>query len=153
MIIRKVEGKDFNQVLNLQLELEKTECKFDPNLIEGCYGTDEGCERLKTRIISKSQVFLVAESNNQIIGFIDGRIMDEAIWYKQKVGILEHICVGKEHRKNGVATLLLKKFEEEIKKIGAKYIQILAFPENEPAIKFYNKHDYKEYSAYYSKKI
>ena len=63
MVIRKVEEKDFKQVLNLQQELEKTECKFDSNLIEGCYDTNEGKKRLKKRIKSKSQVFLVAESN------------------------------------------------------------------------------------------
>ncbi len=129
MIIRKAEEIDFKQVLDLQLELEKTECKFDSNLVEGCYDTNEGKRRLKNRI------------------------MDEAIWYKEKVGILEHICVGKEYRKKGIAMLLLKKFEEEIKKMGAKYIQILAFPNNNPAIDLYKKYGYKEYSVYYSKKI
>ncbi len=49
--------------------------------------------------------------------------------------------------------LLLKKFEEEIKKMGAKYIQILAFSNNNPAIDLYKKYGYKEYSVYYSKKI
>lgn len=36
---------------------------------------------------------------------------------------------------------------------GVKYIQILAFLENKPAINFYNKQGYKEYSVYLSKKI
>lgn len=153
MIIRKAEETDFKQVLDLQLELEKTECKFDSNLVEGCYDTNEGKRRLKNRIMDKNQIFLVAQSDDEIIGFIDGRIMDEAIWYKEKVGILEHICVGKEYRKKGIAMLLLKKFEEEIKKMGAKYIQILAFPNNNPAIDLYKKYGYKEYSVYYSKKI
>lgn len=153
MIIRKAEEKDFEQVLDLQLELERTECRFDSNLIEGCYNTKEGNKQLKERIKNKNQIFLLAENDNRIIGFIDGRIMDEAIWYKEMVGILEHVCVGKEYRNKGVATLLIKKFEEEIRKIGAKYIQILAFLDNEPARNLYKKQGYEEYSVYYSKKI
>lgn len=85
MIIRKAEKKDFDSILKLQFELEDTECKFDPNLIERCYGTNEGHKKLLERIKSKTQVFLVAESNNEIVGFIDGRIMDEAYGIKRKL--------------------------------------------------------------------
>ncbi len=153
MDIRKAEMKDFDAILKLQLELEDTECKFDTNLIERCYDTKVGKKKLEKKIKSKTQVFLVAKSNNEVVGFIDGRIMDEAIWYKEKVGILEHICVGKEHRKNNVALSLMKEFELKMKTNGAKYIQILAFLNNEPAINLYKKQGYKEYSVYYSKKL
>lgn len=108
MIIRKAEKKDFDSILKLQLELEDTECKFDSNLIERCYDTKDGRKRLKERIQNNKYVFLVAESNNEIVGFIDGRIMDEAIWYKEKVGILERICVLKENRRKNIASNLLK---------------------------------------------
>lgn len=153
MIVRKVEMKDFDSILKLQLELEDAECKFDTNLIERCYDTKEGKKRLKERIKSKTQVFLVAESNNEVVGFIDGRIMDEAIWYKEKVGILEHMCLKKENRGNKVASNLLKEFEIKIMNMGAKYIQILAFPGNKPAMDLYNKHGYEMYSVYLSKRI
>ncbi len=153
MTIRKAETKDFDSILKLQLELEDTEVKFDSNLIERCYETNEGKKRLIKRIKSKSQVFLVAESNNEIVGFIDGRIMEEAIWYKEKVGILEHICVKKENRRNNVASNLLKEFESRIINMGAKYIQILAFPNNKPAMDLYKKFGYEMYSIYLSKRI
>lgn len=152
MNIRKAETKDFDSILKLQLELEDTEVKFDSNLIERCYETNEGKKRLIKRIKSKAQVFLVAESNNEIVGFIDGRIMEEAIWYKEKVGILEHICVKKENRRNNVASNLLKEFESRIINMGAKYIQILAFPNNKPAMDLYKKFGYEMYSIYLSKK-
>lgn len=102
MIIRKAEENDFKQVLNLQLELEDTECKFDSNLKERCYNTNEGKKKLKKRITEKNQIFLVAQNEDKIVGFIDGKIMDEAIYHKQKVGILAHICVEKEYRKKAL---------------------------------------------------
>ncbi len=153
MIIRRAKIEDFDSILKLQLELEDTECKFDTNLIERCYDTKEGKKRLRKRIKSKTQVFLVAVSNNEVVGFVDGRIMDEAIWYKEKVGILEHICVRKENRRKNVASNLIKAFEREIVNMGAKYIQILAFPENKPAMDLYNKYGYEMYSVYLSKRI
>lgn len=153
MNIRKAETKDFDSILKLQLELEDTEVKFDSNLIERCYETNEGKKRLIKRIKSKAQVFLVAESNNEIVGFIDGRIMEETIWYKEKVGILEHICVKKENRRNNVASNLLKEFESRLISMGAKYIQILAFPNNKPAMDLYKKYGYDMYSVYLSKRI
>lgn len=150
MTIRKAEIKDFDSILKLQLELEDTEVKFDSNLIERCYETKEGKKRLIKRIKSKTQV---VESNNEIVGFIDGRIMEEAIWYKEKVGILEHICVKKENRRNNVASNLLKEFESRLISMGVKYIQILAFPNNKPAIHLYKKYGYEVYSVYLSKRI
>lgn len=91
--------------------------------------------------------------NNEIVGFIDERIMDEAIYYKEKVVILEHVCVKKENRRNNVASKLLKKFESRLISMGAKYIQILAFPNNKPAMDLYKKFGYYMYSVYLSKKI
>ena len=79
--------------------------------------------------------------------------MDEAIWYKEKVGILEHVCVKKEDRKNKIASNLLKEFESRITNMGAKYIQILAFPNNKPAMDLYKKFGYEMYSVYLNKKI
>lgn len=37
--------------------------------------------------------------------------------------------------------------------MGAKYIQILAFPNNKPAMDLYKKFGYDIYSVYLSKKI
>lgn len=150
MVIRKAKTKDFDSILKLQLELEDTEVKFDSNLIERCYDKKDGRTRL---IKSKTQIFLVAELNNEIVGFIDGRIMDEAIWYKEKVGILEHICVKKENRRNNVASKLLMEFESRLISMGTKYIQILAFPNNKPAMDLYKKFGYDIYSVYLSKRI
>ncbi len=122
MIIRKAKKNDFDSILKLQLELEDTEVKFDSNLKERCYETKDGKKKLLKRIKSKTQVFLVAESNDKIVGFIDGRIMDKAIWYKEKVGILEHICVKQENRRTKIASSLLKEFESMLINMGAKYI-------------------------------
>lgn len=42
MNIRKVNKEDFDDILNLQLQLEDTEIKFDCNFKERCYETIKG---------------------------------------------------------------------------------------------------------------
>ena len=46
MNIRKVNKEDFDDILNLQLQLEDTEIMFDCNLKERCYETNKGKEKL-----------------------------------------------------------------------------------------------------------
>lgn len=76
--IRKVNKKDFDDILTLQLQLEDTEIKFDCNLKERCYETIKGKEKLKSRINNQKNIFYVAvNENNKVISFADGNIPDD----------------------------------------------------------------------------
>lgn len=57
--IRKVNKEDFDDILNLQLQLEDTEIKLDCNLKERCYETIKGKEKLKNRINNKKTFFML----------------------------------------------------------------------------------------------
>ena len=154
MNIRKVNKGDFDDILNLQLQLEDTEIMFDCNLKERCYETNKGKEKLKNRINNEKNIFyVVVNENNKVIAFIDGNISDDEWWYKDSVAYLNHICVDESYRNRGVAKMLLKKFEETARQKGAHYVRLLAFHQNEPAISFYKNNGFAEYSTYYNKKL
>lgn len=154
MYIRKVEEKDFDSVLDLHLQLEDTEITFDSNLRARCYETEEGKDKLNKRIHNKNNIFLVAiNEDEQVIGFIDGSVLEDAWWYKEKVISLDYICVDKKYRRENVATSLFQAFEEQAKQKEIKHIRVLAFVKNIPATSFYKKHGFDLYSAYYNKKI
>ena len=153
MKIRKVLISDFEDILRLQLQLEDTEVVFDDNLVIHCYDTEEGRKKLKKRIRSKSNIFFVMEDDNKIVGFIDGNVPDDEWWYKEKVAYINHLCVDSSYRKKDVATKLMSEFEKVAKEIGAKDIRLLAFPNNKPAVSFYKKNGFTEYSIYYNKVI
>ncbi len=154
MNIRKVNIKDFDDILNLSLQLEDTEAKFDDNLIEQCYATSRGKECLRKRIHNKKNIcYVVTNENDKVIAFIDGNIPDDEWWYKDTVAYLNHICVDKYYRNQGIAKMLLNKFEMTAVEKGARQIRLLAFPQNKPAISFYTKNGFAEYSAYYNKKL
>ena len=154
MKIRKVKQDDFYDILRLQVQLEDTEICFDNNLKSHCYETEKGKEKLKNRIDNKNNIFYVVEiENNKVIAFIDGNVPDDEWWYKDKVAYINHLCVEEEYRNMGIATKLLYQFEKTAKENGAKYIRLLAFPKNKPAITFYKNNDFMEYSTYYNKSI
>lgn len=152
--IRNVKIDDFNDILKLQLQLENAESILDENLKMNCYATDKGKEKLRNRIYNKNNIVLVVENEKeQVIAFIDGNVPDDEWWYKEKVAYINHLCVDESYRNKGIATKLLYQFEILAKKKDAKYIRLLAFPNNKPAVTCYRKNDFIEYSAYYQKTI
>ena len=74
-----------------------------------------------------------------MLGFIDGEVIEPSIVYYDKVAFLNHICVDKKYRRKGIGDLLFLAFQDEIIRQNAKYIRILAFPQNIPAVSFYKK--------------
>ena len=154
MIIRKANINDFEDLLGLHLQIEDTEISFDSNLKPHAFDTDEGKKKIKKQIKDENYILLVCEeNNNQVVGFIDGEVMEPSIVYYDKVAFLNHICVDKKYRRKGIGDLLFLAFQDEVAKQNAKYIRVLAFPKNTPAVSFYNKHNLLEYSVYYQKKI
>ena len=154
MDIRRVNEKDFDDILNLQLQLEDVEIKFDCNLKERCYQTIKGKEKLKNRIANENNIFYVAmNENNKIIAFVDRNIPNDEWWYKDSVAYLNHICVDEKYRNRGVGKMLLKQFEKTTYEKGAKYVRLLAFCQNDLAISFYKNNGFVEYSTYYNKKL
>ena len=105
------------------------------------------------RIRSKSNIFFVMEDDNKVVGFIDGNVPDDEWWYKEKVAYINHLCVDFSYRKKGIATELMAEFEKVAKELDAKNLRLLAFPNNKPAVTFYKKNGFLEYSTYYSKHI
>lgn len=154
MNIRKGTMKDYDALLDLHLQLEAAEIQFDSNLVANCYSTEIGRERLKKRIRKRNSILLVCENDDgKVIGFVDGEVMNNAWWYHEKIAMLDYICVDKDYRRRGIAQMLFLEFEKKIYESGAKYIKLLAFPKNIPAVNFYKKHGLMEYSVYYQKKI
>ena len=69
------------------------------------------------------------DNNNQVLGFIDGEVIEPSIVYYDKVAFLNHICVDKKYRRKGIGDLLFLAFQDEVAKQNAKYIRVLAFPQ------------------------
>lgn len=153
MNIRKGTIKDYDDVLNLLGQLEKVEVKFDNNLRIGYFATEEGKSATRKAIRKRNVIFLVAENNNKVVGFVLGKVSKQVWWNRRPVGFIDDVVVDSNYRGQGIGQMLLLEFEKIAKSQGAFYIRLLAFPNNLPAVNFYKKDGFSEYSVYYQKEI
>ena len=77
--------------------------------------------------------FLVAEENNKIVGLLVGEKS------KGKWVALNILGISKRHRGKGVGKLLINEFKKISKRLGFKYIYLIAPKWNKNTIKFYEK--------------
>ena len=151
MIIRKANINDYNDVIDLYKQLHNIEKEFDNN-IKREFLIDERNEKLiKNKLKSRKYIFLVAEVDNKIVGLLDGYIID-SIFYLEKIGYLDHLCVDEEYRNNQIGSKLIKEFINISKKKKAKYIKLNSFNNNK-SINLYKRLGFKEYSSFYISEI
>ena len=152
MKIRKVNIEDYLEVINLYTQLHDAEKEFDDNLVEELIIDENQEKKIKKKMKSRKEIFLVAELENKVVGLIDGFIIDD-IFFKEKIAYLDHICVDRNHRNKEIGTKLIKEFQKISQKKGAKYVKLNAFVKNINAIKLYEKLGFKEHSRFYVNKI
>ena len=152
MDIRKAKIQDYEQIIKLYNDLYNAEKNFDINLSKTYNISSKQETKIKNRIKSRKQLFLVATDQEKIVGLVDGYILDNDNHIK-KVGYLDHLCVDKSYRGLGIANKLIDSFAEKMKNKNVSYLKLNAFKANVPAINLYEKLGFKEYSILYQKKI
>lgn len=156
MIIRKAKKSDIDDIIKLADQLRKTEAPLDKtkNIKEDSYLSDIYREKQLKYITSKKKIFLVAEIDEIIVGYVNGFIVENSsVYYREPVAYLDCLCVDKTIRKQGIGKKLIDEFTSIVNKKGAKYIKLNAFENNIPAINLYKREGFEEYSVYYMKKI
>ena len=98
MKIRKATLEDFERLYDLglntpELQVSATEPFMDPDEFKFC-------------INNQYSVFLLAEDNNNIFGFIYANAKDSERDYEMKWACLVYIAVSKDYRNNGIASQL-----------------------------------------------
>lgn len=151
--IRRATKKDLTRIVELSVQLYKTEQPFDKNLKDEYYETKKGTKGLLKDIKDKKRIFLVAIYEENVVGYIDGYIYDKEDVYIEKMAYLDRIIVDKNYKGKGIATKLVDEFSNQLKKENVKFIKLNAFKGNKPAIALYEKMGFYEYSVFYMKKI
>lgn len=152
IIVRKAKINDYDDIIRLYKQLYDAEKVFDDNLKKDFKIGDKEEIKIKKKIKSRKDIFLVAELGGKIVGLIDGVII-ENILHKEKVAYLDHVCVDEKHRRKAIGTKLIDEFSERAKLKGAKFIKLNAFENNIKAVNLYKKYGFAEYSIFYMKKM
>ncbi|BAW31102.1 MAG TPA: GNAT family N-acetyltransferase [Methanothermobacter sp.] len=129
MNIRNVKEEDF-------IKIAKLAKKCHPMAIER-----NSIYHLFTKFFSNTS--FIAEENQRIIGFLLGFVSQD----NPKEAYIHLLCVHPRSRRNGIASKLLEKFINKVKKVNVKKISLITKPINKRAISFYKKHGFREYKG------
>lgn len=114
MKIRKANLKDFKELYSLGLHTPELRVSATESFMDK--------DDFKRRLTGKNHVFLLAESDSKIIGFISANAKDADSPLKNKYACIVYIVVLSQYRNKGVATKLYKECVKELKKLGITHV-------------------------------
>jgi ribosomal protein S18 acetylase RimI-like enzyme len=154
-MIRKASKNDVNAICLLLKEINEQHIQLAPSRYKK--PTDEFNQSYINNYLSEeSNTIIVAELNNQIAGvaLLSIKNYDQNGPTKNiKTAFLDTIVVTSSYQQNGVGKGLLIEIEKLAKQMSCNAIKINAAIENNVAIKFYKKLDYKESDIQFIKQI
>ena len=127
-----VNEKNVYSLLSMTADFRKVLASLhDVKIEEDLIGAEE---ELKYYLQQKYPVFAVSQ-NGRYVGYAVCKVLDDCVW-------LESIYVRKDSRRQGIATLLLKKCEEVAAEYGNETLYINIHPNNHNMILFLQKNGY-----------
>ena len=102
-----------------------------------CFSTPWNEQMIKSQLPDDKHEFIVAVNEEDLLGYVGMMyILDE--------GYISNVAVSPEHRRRGIADLLLSYLHAEAEKLSLCFVSLEVRASNAPAISLYSKHGYIE---------
>ena len=146
LIIRKANIEDYDRINELFWQSDNYHYYNEPYIY---IKTDEACrssEYIESLINDESNIFLILENENEIIGFLyayeetKGKL---PFHKKRKYIVIDNIVVDENYRNKGYGEKLLDHIIEYAKKGNYNDIMLYVYCFNKNAIKLYEKKGFK----------
>ncbi|MDO8507095.1 MAG: GNAT family N-acetyltransferase [bacterium] len=146
MEIRKAKLEDFEEIKKLSYKLMVNETKFEPSFQPEYAKTEHSDNYLKGKMESESALFLVAEQEGKLIGFLIGTVYPSPK-ARQSVtpAVLDNIYIDTAHRNKGVGKGLLEGFQAWAKGKGSNKLRLGVHHKNDEAIRFYKNFGFSDF--------
>lgn len=145
---RKANLNDLEAICSCGKALLQYEHKFDATIDIHWLEEKEGAEFLRERITDKNGIVLLAESDDKIIGYLAGGLVEPEPFRNlpaNSVIELEEIFVDQNFRGHDIGGKLLSNFMDWAKMRGASRMKVVVSASNHGAIGFYKRMSFKEY--------
>ncbi len=142
MIIRKANYDDvkiLNQFLTLLIQDER---QYDTGIDENFVVTN----MYENYIEDSNKLLIVAEENNQIVGYLYGIIKPNDDTYKYIIAKLDALYIDNNYRNKGIATSLIEYFKKWAISKNAHKIEVNVWSNNKKAKRLYEKNNFKTVS-------
>jgi ribosomal protein S18 acetylase RimI-like enzyme len=137
--IRKAKTADLLMLQKLATELMESLQKLDPGIVVNWYNTNEGEKYFIEKINGTQELCIVAEIDDEVVGYLTGIISPLQTWRPFKRAELENIYINEKYRGNSIGTLLFNTFVTWSKENGVEKIFLHTNAQRKGARKFYAK--------------
>lgn len=146
--IRQATMEDLATIQTLNNKLFELEyANFDDTLKVGWPFEETGREYFKTIINSGSAV--VAEKENQIIGYLAGSFKNKISHLNVVYSEIDNFYIEPAYQSGGIGTKLINHFKELCRKQGVTKLRLTASAKNTKARNFYAKKGFVEHEVIY----
>ncbi len=98
---------------------------------------------IEKKLARDPDLFLVAEAEDSVVGAVMGG-------FDGRRGMMYHLAVAPEHRRSGIANLLVDALEERLRAKGCIRCYLLVTKDNEEAIRFYKSRGWENMDDLYA---
>ena len=154
IIIRKAGIDDFEQIHRIVMQVHNLHLKNRRDIYKDVNPLT--IDEFKEDITSDNKLYLVAESNENVVGICFSTIKiitDNRILNDKKIVYIENICVDVNERKKGIGKMLYNETIKIAKNIKANSIELMVWKFNEEAINFYKNLGMEIKNISFEKKI
>lgn len=141
--IRPVKKDEVEKLQKLNDEAFVNNCKYDSDFKRDWSQSLVGKNYFTDSINNPEAIFLVAEDNDILVGYIVAA-PKEVSYRLSKYIEIENLGVSPSHHLKGVGTMLLEKVFNLAKERGFQRAYANSYWENTGAIKFYEKNGFKK---------
>ncbi len=156
MIIRKARLKDLDAIAGLSFDLEINDSqKLQP---DGYFLPAKNVEKtirnfLKNKIFSKNYSLIVAEEEDEIIGYLLAGTFLRPFFKEEKIGFIWHIYVAPEYRGRRIVKEMLEAIYGWLRKNKVRHVELSVHVNNEIARRVYRREGFKTIRLRKYKKI
>ena len=151
--IRKAKIEELPTIQVLSNTLGEQSYSFDNDLSLTWANTDEGEKYYRDRITGEKGICLVAEKNNELIGFASATTHLSDAWRLVKRVEIDNVFVLESHRGSGVGKMLIDAIKKWAKEQQAKRVVLNAFTKNTKALAFYEREGFAPYETILQYKV
>ncbi len=149
-IVRYAREEDIDSIFQLWVESMKFHEELDP-LIFGFISekSPEAKRFIREQFEKESSIILVAEKEEQVVGYLLGEIRERLPFQKLRVtGYIWDIVVTACERNRGIGSILLEKAFQFFKNRDLDTVMLNVSEKNRSALRFYEKHGFEPYLRY-----
>lgn len=141
---------DYDAVCRLLTQVDQHHAQILPDVFQPFDGPARPREVIASYVESKDAAYILAEINNEVVGFVNIRKASHPsypMFKPHEFALIANLVVDEAHRRRGIGTRLFGEAKKWAIARGLNHIQLTVWTANAPAMIFYSKLGFKPMHA------